>query len=156
MRFILLDRVTDLVVGERICAVKALSLAEEYLADHFPKFPVLPGVLMIEALVQTAAMLVRVTNHFEQSMVVLQEARNVKYKSFVKPGHVLNLTVQAKSIEAEQSSFVGYAEVDGQVMVEARFKLKHFNLADKEKRLAKADAKIIQEMKERAQLIGAC
>ena len=58
MRFILLDRVRELEAGKRIVAEKALSLAEEYLADHFPTFPVLPGVLMVEALVQSAAMLV--------------------------------------------------------------------------------------------------
>jgi 3-hydroxyacyl-[acyl-carrier-protein] dehydratase len=156
MRFILLDRVTDLVVGKRICAVKSVSLAEEYLADHFPHYPVLPGVLMIEAMVQTAAMLVRVTNDFKQSMIVLEETRNVKYKSFVKPGNVLEITVEAKSIDADQSSFIGSAQIGGQVMVEARFKLKHFNLADKEERLAKTDAKIIVEMKARAHLIGAC
>lgn len=156
MRFILLDKVTELVPGKRIRAVKCVSLAEEYLADHFPKFPVLPGVMMIEALVQTAAMLVRVTNNFEQSMIVLHEARNVKYKSFVKPGNQLEITVDAKSISADKSSFIGKAQIDGKIMVEARFKLKHFNLADQEKRLARADARIIAEMKERAELVGAC
>lgn len=156
MRFILLDRVTNLVVGEKIEAVKALSLAEEYLADHFPRFPVLPGVLMIEALVQTAAMLVRVTNHFEQSMIVLKEARNIKYKSFVKPGNVLQIVAEAKAIKAEQSSFSGLAQIDGTTMVEARFTLSHFNLADKSPRHIDADMKIIREMKSRAELLGAC
>ena len=77
MRFILLDKVTELLEGQRIEAVKSLSLAEEYLADHFPAFPVMPGVLMIEGLVQTAAMLVRKTLGFSKSMIVLQEAQNV-------------------------------------------------------------------------------
>ena len=83
MRFILLDNVTEIIPGQKIQAVKALSLAEEYLGDHFPNFPVLPGVLILEAMVQTAAMLVRVTNDFSHSMIVLSEARNVKYRSFV-------------------------------------------------------------------------
>ena len=113
MRFVLLDKVTELVPGQKIVAVKALSLAEEYLGDHFPTFPVLPGVMMIEALVQTAAMLVRVTNDFSHSMVVLQEARNVKYKSFVKPGNLLTISVTAKSIGDEGSSFQGAGTVDG-------------------------------------------
>ncbi len=156
MRFILLDKVTELIPGQRICAHKALSLAEEYLADHFPRYPVLPGVLMIEALVQTAAMLVRVTNDFSHSMVVLSEARNVKYKSFVKPGNVLRMELEAKSINPQDSSFIGVAYVDDQTMVEARLKLRHFNLTESDETMASVDARIINEMKNRAQLVGAC
>lgn len=156
MRFILLDKVTELVPGKKITAIKALSLAEEYLADHFPTFPVLPGVMMIEALIQTAAMLVRVTNDFSQSMIVLEETRNVKYKSFVKPGNLLTISIEAKSIDANSSSFVGKAHVGDQTMVEGRFKLKHYNLADSDASMAGVDARIIKEMKSRAQLVGAC
>ena len=154
MRFILIDKVTDLVPGENISAVKSVSLAEEYLSDHFPSFPVLPGVLMIEALVQTAAMLVRVTNDFAHSIVVLSEARNVKYKSFVKPGNVLRVSLDAKEISKQSSSFIGAAYVEDQPMMEARLKLRHFNLAEKNPEMADLDAKIIQEMKNQAQLLG--
>ncbi|KPK77092.1 MAG: hypothetical protein AMJ79_04440 [Phycisphaerae bacterium SM23_30] len=156
MRFILLDKVTVLEVGRKITAVKALSLAEEYLADHFPGFPVLPGVLMVEGLLQTAAMLVRVTNDFRQSMIVLQEATNVKYKSFVKPGSLLRMEAQAKVINERSSTFVGAGYVDEQPIVEARLRLRHFNLADENPEWARQDEHIIQEMKRRAQLIGAC
>ena len=156
MKFILLDRVTEIEPGRKITAVKALTLAEEYLGDHFPDFPVLPGVMMIEALVQTAAMLVRVTNDFQQSVITLSEARNVKYKSFVKPGKVLTMSLEAKSIEADGSSFKGVVTVDGQPMMEAKLKLKHYNLADKDASLAPADKRIITEMKNRARLTGAC
>ncbi len=156
MRFILLDRVEELVPGERIVSVKALSLAEEYLADHFPDFPVLPGVMMIEALVQSAAMLVRVTNDFSHSMVVLEEAKNVKYKSFVKPGNILKMTLEAKKIDATSSTFKASAYCGEREMVQARLKLTHFNLADNDSSLAQVDASLIEEMKKRAQLVGAC
>ena len=96
MKFKLIDRITDLVPGERISAVKALSQAEEYLADHFPRFPVMPGVLMVEAMTQAAAWLVRATEDYAHSMVLLANARNVTYKSFVSPGQLLELTVEAK------------------------------------------------------------
>ncbi len=155
MKFILIDRVTELALPERLTAVKAVSLAEEYLADHFPRFPVLPGVFMIEALVQAAAMLVHLTQNFAHSIVVLETVRNVKYKSFVKPGHLLELEVQARSIDTASSSFVGRGTVAGQVMVEGRFGLKHFNLADRSPELAPLDAKIKQEMQTRARLVGA-
>ncbi len=156
MRFILLDRVEQLQPGEKIVAVKALSLAEEYLGDHFPAFPVLPGVMMIEALVQTAAMLVHVTNNFSRSIITLSEARNVKYKSFVKPGNVLRLELVAKSIEVEASSFIGKAYIGDKSAMEARLKLRHFNLADRDESLGVMDVKIINEMKRRARLLGAC
>ncbi|MAF57059.1 MAG: hypothetical protein CMK03_03890 [Ponticaulis sp.] len=67
MKFHLVDRIESLEPGRRIVTIKALSLAEEYLADHFPAFPVLPGVMMIEALVQSAAWLVRVEQDFARS-----------------------------------------------------------------------------------------
>lgn len=156
MRFILLDNVTSIQPGSHIEAVKALSLAEEYLADHFPAFPVLPGVMMIEAMVQTAAMLVRVTNGFAQSMIVLQEAKNVKYKSFVKPGNILRMRLEAKSIEAQTSSFIGEAWIGDRPMVEARLKLRHFNLVDNDPKLAGVDERLVRDMKQRAQLVGAC
>ena len=155
MRFILLDRVLELESGKNITAVKAVSLAEEYLADHFPAFPVLPGVMMLEALVQTAATLVRVTNNFEQSMVILHEAKNVKYKSFVKPGNLLTLKIEAKSIYNDSSTFKASAFVDERPMIEARLKLKHYNLADKDSTLAKNDIQIIDAMKNNARLVGA-
>ncbi len=86
MRFKLLDRIVDLKPGVSITAVKGLALAEDYLADHFPQFPVMPGVFMLEALTQASAWLIRVTENFQHSMVVLREARNVKYADFVAPG----------------------------------------------------------------------
>ena len=52
MRFTLIDRIVELEQGARITAVKSVSLAEEYLRDHFPRFPVLPGVMMLEAMTQ--------------------------------------------------------------------------------------------------------
>ena len=55
MRFILIDKVVSLEPGKEIKAVKSVSLAEEYLADHFPAFPVLPGVLLLEGLIESAS-----------------------------------------------------------------------------------------------------
>ncbi|MGE3314177.1 MAG: beta-hydroxyacyl-ACP dehydratase, partial [Planctomycetaceae bacterium] len=73
-------------------AVKSLSQAEEYLMDHFPGFPVMPGVLMLESLVQASAWLMRHTENFKYSQILLKEAKALKFSNLVTPGKTLELT----------------------------------------------------------------
>jgi len=153
MRFILIDKVVLLESGKMIKAVKGVSLAEEYLADHFPTFPVLPGVLLLEGLIESASWLVREAENFAHSMILLEEARNVKYKSFVAPGAQIEYTVEAKTIEENISSFTGFGLSGGEQIVEAKFGLRHFNLADKDSTMAATDARIIENMKKRWELL---
>ena len=153
MKFVLIDKITELTPGKSLKAVKAVSLAEEYLADHFPDYPVLPGVMMIEALTQAAAMLVHATNDFSHSMVTLAEVKNAKYKSFVKPGNSLEISIDAKSIDSETSSFKAEGVCDGKSMVEARIQLRHFNLADRDASLADIDEKLKTELRKRFELM---
>ncbi|HUU20367.1 MAG TPA: hypothetical protein VMW72_24680 [Sedimentisphaerales bacterium] len=154
MRFILIDKIVSLDSGREIKAVKSVSLAEEYLADHFPTFPVLPGVLMLEGLIESASWLVRRTENFAHSMILLEQARNVKYKSFLAPGSQIEYTVQAKTIEENISSFAGFGLSEGQKIVEARFGLRHFNLADQNSAMAAIDAQIIENMKKRWNILS--
>ena len=153
MRFILIDKVVSITAGKGIRTVKNVSLSEEYLADHFPAFPVLPGVLLLEGLIESASWLVRISENFAHSMILLAEARNVKYKSFLAPGGQIEYTIEAKSIEENVSSFAGTGVSEGQTIVEARFGLRHFNLADQDSTMAAVDAKIIDEMKKRFELL---
>ncbi|MFA5239963.1 MAG: beta-hydroxyacyl-ACP dehydratase [Phycisphaerae bacterium] len=153
MRFILIDKVVSLEKGRAIKTVKSVSLAEEYLADHFPTFPVLPGVLLLEGLIESASWLVRETENFAHSMILLEEARNVKYKSFAAPGAQIEYTVEAKTIEENISSFTGAGKAGGEQILEARFGLRHFNLADKDSAMAATDAKVIENMKARWELL---
>ena len=153
MKFVLIDKITEFEAGKSLKAVKSVSLAEEYLADHFPDFPVLPGVMMIEALTQAAAMLVHGTNDFSHSMVVLKEVKNAKYKSFVKPGNSLDISITAKSIDTDSSSFVAEGTCDGKSMVEARLTLRHYNLAENDSSLADVDARLKTELKKRFDLM---
>ena len=153
MKFILIDRITELVPGKRISAVKALSLAEEYLADHFPRFPVMPGVLMVEAMVQASAWLVRVTEDFAHSMLQLAEAKNVTYKSFVSPGRVFELSVEAKQIGPSSSRFLGVGRCDQAEMVKGQWQLRHFNLADEEPAMAPVDQRLVASARQQMKLL---
>jgi len=130
MRYSLIDRITELAPGEQIRAVKNVSLTEEYLQDHFPKFPVLPGVFMLEALTQASAWLVRVTDDFAHSMVTLKEARNVKYANFLSPGETLSVHAEILKHEARETKLKVEGTVAGQVKVTGRLVLQHYNLAD--------------------------
>jgi len=154
MKFVLIDRIVSLEEGRRLVAVKNVSLAEEYLADHFPTFPVLPGVLLLEGLVESASWLVRKTQDFAHSMVLLEQARNVKYRSFLPPGSQIQYTVEAKTIEEKVSSFTGRGVADGQEIVEARFGLRHFNLSERNPAMAEVDARVIQQLKNRYNLLS--
>jgi 3-hydroxyacyl-[acyl-carrier-protein] dehydratase len=136
-----------------IRTVKNVSLAEEYLADHFPIFPVLPGVLLLEGLIESATWLVRDAENFAHSMILLEQARNVKYRSFLPPGGRIEYTVQAKTIEENLSSFTGFGVSGDEQIVEAKFGLRHFNLAAQDKKMAAVDATLIENLKKRWKLL---
>ena len=154
MRFLLVDRIQAIEPGKRIVTIKALSLAEEYLADHFPAFPVMPGVLMIEAMVQAAAWLVRVAQGFSRSIVILQAARNVKYSYFVQPGNILRCELTAMEIGDSAARFKGAGFVGDRQAVSGRLELRCFNLAAEGRAGPEADAAIIDQLKRRFKLIG--
>lgn len=153
MKFVLIDKINSLDSGQSIEAIKNVSLAEEYLADHFPAFPVLPGVFLLEGLIEAAQWLVREKQGFAQSMVLLKRARNVKYKSFAAPGMQIKYSVSVKKIDDNESSFTGIGVCGDEAIVEAKIDLRHFNLADEDASMAKIDEKIITSMKQRFRLL---
>jgi 3-hydroxyacyl-[acyl-carrier-protein] dehydratase len=143
MRFWLLDRITSLEADTEVTAVKNVSLAEEYLADHFPEFPVLPGVFMLEAAKQAATWLVRISENYAHSMIVLAEARMVKFAGFVTPGNSLKISCEQLKREDSLVHFKFEGQVDGRVCVSGRFSLECYNLADDDPELAGLDARMI-------------
>ncbi|HEY4308496.1 MAG TPA: 3-hydroxyacyl-ACP dehydratase FabZ family protein [Pirellulales bacterium] len=148
MRFTLIDQIIDLTPGEKITAVKNLSLAEEYLADHFPGFPVMPGVLMLEAMTQASAWLIRASEDFAHSTVVLQEARNVKFANFLQPGQTLTITAEILDQDDRRTRLKAAGHVDGSLNVSARLVLERYNLASERPDRAVADDVVRQKMRE--------
>ena len=153
MKFILIDKIVSLEPGSEINTTKNVSLAEEYLADHFPVFPVLPGVLLLQGLIESATWLIREAQNFANSMVLLEQAKNVKYKSFAAPGMQIEYCVKARDIEENVSSFSGTGICGDRTIIEARFALRHFNLADEDPKMARVDAQIVENMKQRYKLL---
>lgn len=148
MRFSLIDRIDELEPEVRITAVKALSMAEEYLADHFPGFPVMPGVMMLEAMTQAGAWLVRASEDFAHSMVVLKEARNIKYGQFVEPGQTLTVSAEITKQDERETKLKARGTVDGRTTVSARLVLERYNLADEDPDQATTDDYVKQQMRE--------
>ena len=114
----------------------------------------LPGVLMLEALVQTAAWLVRVSTDFQKSLILLREARNVRYGSFVRPGERLEMDVSALEITETQSRFKAVGRCEGEVAVQAKLVLEHLNLFYKDSDLAEIYTALRPFWRQRFQLIG--
>jgi len=142
MRFTLIDRIVDLEPGRRIEAVKNLTMAEEYLAEHFPGFPVLPGVLMLEAVTQAGAWLIRATEDFKHSVILLKEAKAVKYGHFVTPGKQLRLTCEWAGENGPLVTLKARGELAGASSVSCRVVLERFNLCEKHKGYAEQDRRL--------------
>ena len=148
MRFTLVDRIVELDKGQSITTVKNLSLAEEYLQDHFPGFAVMPGVLMVEALVQSGAWLMRATEDFKYSTLLLKEAKAVKFNSFVTPGKQLEVNLKTHKWGDDECTFKASGTIDGESAVSARITLSQLNLRDRNESQAKIDEYLTGKMKE--------
>jgi 3-hydroxyacyl-[acyl-carrier-protein] dehydratase len=157
MRFNLVDRILEVEPNRRICIVKHLTLGEEYLADHFPTFPVMPGVLMLQTLVEASAWLLRISEDFRHSVIVLREARNVKYGSFMEPGKSLVVTAElldkTDSEDPNAATFKGKGECEGTTTVSARVTLTRYNLRDRQPALSGADTRLIALLREQYALL---
>ncbi len=122
MKFDLIDRVTARDATS-LSAVKNVSAAEEYLGDHFPGFPILPGVMMLETLVQAARHFAAGSDDPPSVPLVIKEVRNVKYAGMVRPGQSLSVTVTLRGREGHAYDFQGVGKVGEQVAVQGRFSL---------------------------------
>lgn len=154
MRFHLVDQIRSVEPGRKLTAVKFLTLGEEYLADHFPTFPVMPGVLMLQAVVEAGSWLVRVSHDYAHSILVLREVKNAKYGTFMPPGHRMDLTVElVKSEDGPRFTLKGRGELAGQSTVSAQFVLHGYNLRERLPHGAERDERLIRQLQAHYELL---
>ncbi|MBO7071914.1 MAG: 3-hydroxyacyl-ACP dehydratase FabZ [Acetobacter sp.] len=121
--FLLVDRIEDILLGEEATGIKNVSVNEPFFQGHFPEIPVMPGVLIIEAMAQTAATLVVLTlgEAFDGKLVYFMTIDNAKFRRPVEPGDQLRIHVVKERHRANVWRFVGKARVDDVVVAEASF-----------------------------------
>ena len=120
---LLVDRVVELVVDERITAIKAVSINEPFFAGHFPGRPIMPGVLIVEALAQAAGVLAVESLGLAGSgkLVYFMAIDGAKFRTPVEPGCLLELNVSFVQKRSSVCKFAGQALVDGKLAAEANF-----------------------------------
>jgi 3-hydroxyacyl-[acyl-carrier-protein] dehydratase len=118
--FLLVDRIIELVPKVRIVGIKQVSINEPYFQGHFPNAPVMPGVLVIEALAQVGAVLaLREIADRDSKLVLFTGIREARFRKPVVPGDTLTLEVTALRIGSRVQRMRGEAKVDGQLVADA-------------------------------------
>jgi len=132
MRWIWIDKFVEFHSGKSAVAVKNVTLTEEHLHDHFPGFPVMPETLMIEAMAQTAGILVGEAKNFKEK-VILAKVKKAVFFNYVKPGDTIKLDAKIESITPEAASTTGKITRSDKIIAEIDLMFSHIdqNLAGK-------------------------
>ena len=119
--FLMIDRIVDLIPGSSATGVKNVSINEPFFQGHFPSRPVMPGVLLIEAMAQTAAVVVvhSLGPAFEGKLVYFMSVESARFRKPVFPGDTLHVHVVRQRNRANVWKFSGEAKVDGVLVAEA-------------------------------------
>lgn len=123
---LLVDRVIDMIPGQSATGIKAVTINEPFFAGHFPARPIMPGVLIVEALAQTAGVLAIHTARAQDpaagdKLVYFMAIENAKFRTPVEPGCILQLKVEVVQDRGRVAKFSGRAEVDGKLAAECNF-----------------------------------
>src|SRR5207253_11042499 len=121
--FLLVDRIEDLEVGKRVVGLKSVTINEPFFQGHFPGRPIMPGVLIVEALAQAAGVLAVEALGLAGSgkLVYFMAIEGAKFRQPVEPGVLLKLEVQFVQKRASVCKFGGRATIDGKLAAEANF-----------------------------------
>ncbi|MBE0536560.1 MAG: beta-hydroxyacyl-ACP dehydratase [Phycisphaerae bacterium] len=133
MRWIWIDKFLEFESGRSAVALKNVTLAEEHLHDHFPGFPIMPECLMIEAMAQTAGILVGEARGFQEK-VVLAKIKKAVFYNYVRPGDTITLHAEIESIAEEAAGTAGTIMRGDERIAEVNLMFSHVdkNLAGKE------------------------
>ncbi len=133
MRWIWIDKFVEFHSGKSAVALKNVTLAEEHLHDHFPDFPVMPECLIIEAMAQTAGILVGEAKSFKEK-VILAKVKKAVFSDYVRPGDTLKLHAKIETITAEAASTIGKVTRGEDTIAEIDLMFSHIdqNLAGKQ------------------------
>ena len=115
MRCLLTDKITTFEEKTSISGIKNVTMSENFLADHFPGFPVMPGVLQLEAVSQLGSWLVFASSDFKKK-ARLASVKSIKYKEFVVPGDQMRIEIKIKAFEETEARF------DADIYVEDKLK----------------------------------
>jgi len=120
---LLVDRIENLKLGEGAVGIKNVTVNEPFFQGHFPAKPIMPGVLIVEAMGQTAGVVVAKTMNLEQEggLVYFMSMDGVKFRKLVQPGDVLKLHVEKDRARGNVWRFKGKAYVDDSLVAEATF-----------------------------------
>lgn len=122
--FLMIDRVVDIdPAGRRAVGLKGVTVNEPHFAGHFPGRPIMPGVLFIEAMGQTAGVLVGLAQNLVGSgmLIYLMSVEKAKFRRMVRPGDQVRMPVEMLRHGSRVLRFGGRAEVDGELVAEAEF-----------------------------------
>lgn len=126
--FLLVDKVIELEPGKKVVGIKNVSSNEPFFQGHFPEYPIMPGVLIVEALAQTAGIAIAVLEGNEGKLGVFAGIENMKFKNQVLPGDVLQLEAEILMSKLGVTKAKVKASVDGKVAAEGEIKFAMVNV----------------------------
>ena len=130
MRWIWIDAFVEFESGKRASAVKNVTLAEEYLHDHFPGYPVMPAALLIEGMAQTAGILVGEARGFAEN-VILAKIRRAEFKGYAVPGDQIRYDAVLETLDDRAAVTAGSVLKNGKPMGRVDLMFSHVNQAEK-------------------------
>ena len=117
--FLLIDRIEEMIQGEKIIATKNVTINEPFFAGHFPGEPVMPGVLIIEAMAQAGAVAILSMEQFKGKIAYMGGVNKAKFRGKVVPGDTLTLEVEFVKLRGNAGIGKGTASVKGKKVAEA-------------------------------------